>query len=47
METIAKEIENFDNSKVDAGIEKIKFYAKEKERLEKSKAKISFQLSEF
>ena len=47
MGTIAKEIENFDNSKGDEGIDKIKLYAKEKERLEKSKANISAQLNEF
>ena len=47
MSTIAKEIENFDNAKGDEGIDKIKLYAKEKERLEKSKANISAQLNEF
>ena len=47
MQTIAKEIENFDNSKGDENIDKIKLYAKEKERLEKNKANISSQLIEF
>ena len=47
MQTIAKEIENFDNSKGDENIDKIKLYAKEKERLEKNKANISSQLLEF
>ena len=47
MQTIAKEIENFDNSKGDENIDKIKLYAKEKERLEKNKANISSQLVEF
>ena len=47
MQTIVKEIENFDNSKGDENIDKIKLYAKEKERLEKNKANISSQLIEF
>ena len=45
MAYITKEIENFDNIKGDENIDKIKLYAKEKERLEQNKNNIISQIS--
>ena len=47
MDVISKEIESFDNSKGDEGIDKIKLYAKEKERLEKNKINIEQQIENY
>lgn len=45
MALISAEIENFDNAKGDEGIDKIKLYAKEKERLEQNKKNIISQIN--
>ena len=47
MDIISKEIDSFDNSKGDEGIDKIKLYAKEKERLEKNKINIEQQIENY
>ena len=46
MAYITKEIENFDNIKGDENIDKIKLYAKEKERLEQNKNNIISQINQ-
>ena len=45
MTAIANEIENFENSKGDEGIDQIKLMVKEKERLEQNKVNILSQIS--
>ena len=47
MAYITKEIENFDNIKGDENIDKIKLYAKEKERLEQNKNNIISQINQY
>lgn len=47
MTAIAEEIENFENSKGDEGIDKIKLFVKEKERLEQNKNNILSQISTY
>ena len=47
MAYISSEIENFDNSKGDENIDKIKLYAKEKERLEENKNNIISQINQY
>jgi hypothetical protein len=47
MDIISKEIDSFDNSKGDEGIDKIKLYAKEKERLEENKKNILSQINQY
>lgn len=47
MALISSEIENFDNAKGDEGIDKIKLYAKEKERLEQNKKNILSQITQY
>ena len=47
MAYISAEIENFDNSKGDENIDKIKLYAKEKERLEENKKNIISQINQY
>ena len=47
MTAIANEIENFENSKGDEGIDQIKLMVKEKERLEQNKVNILSQISTY
>jgi hypothetical protein len=47
MAYITAEIENFDNAKGDENIDKIKLYAKEKERLEQNKKNIISQINQY
>lgn len=47
MAFISAEIENFDNAKGDENIDKIKLYAKEKERLEQNKKNIISQINQY
>ena len=47
MAYISSEIENFDNAKGDENIDKIKLYAKEKERLEQNKKNIASQINQY
>ena len=47
MAYISAEIENFDNAKGDENIDKIKLYAKEKERLEENKKNIISQINQY
>jgi hypothetical protein len=47
MAYISSEIENFDNAKGDESIDKIKLYAKEKERLEQNKKNIISQINQY
>ena len=47
MAFISAEIENFDNAKGDENIDKIKLYAKEKERLEQNKKNIALQINQY
>ena len=47
MAYITSEIENFDNAKGDENIDKIKLYAKEKERLEENKRNIISQITQY
>ena len=47
MAYISAEIENFDNAKGDENIDKIKLYAKEKERLEENKKNILSQINQY
>ena len=47
MAYISAEIENFDNAKGDENIDKIKLYAKEKERLEQNKKNIASQINQY
>jgi len=47
MAYITSEIENFDNAKGDENIDKIKLYAKEKERLEQNKKNIISQINQY
>ena len=47
MQYISNEIENFDNAKGDENIDKIKLYAKEKERLEQNKINILSQIKQY
>jgi hypothetical protein len=47
MAFITAEIENFDNAKGDENIDKIKLYAKEKERLEQNKKNIALQINQY
>ena len=47
MAYISAEIENFDNAKGDENIDKIKLYAKEKERLEQNKKNIISQINQY
>ena len=47
MSYITAEIENFDNAKGDENIDKIKLYAKEKERLEQNKKNIISQINQY
>ena len=47
MAYISSEIENFDNAKGDENIDKIKLYAKEKERLEQNKKNIISQINQY
>ena len=47
MAYITSEIENFDNAKGDENIDKIKLYAKEKERLEQNKNNIISQIDQY
>ena len=47
MAYISAEIENFDNAKGDENIDKIKLYAKEKERLEQNKKNILSQINQY
>ena len=47
MAFISAEIENFDNAKGDENIDKIKLYAKEKERLEQNKNNIMSQINQY
>jgi len=47
MAYITAEIENFDNAKGDENIDKIKLYAKEKERLEQNKKNILSQINQY
>ena len=47
MAVISAEIENFDNAKGDENIDKIKLYAKEKERLEQNKTNIVSQITQY
>ena len=47
MAFISAEIENFDNAKGDENIDKIKLYAKEKERLEQNKKNIASQINQY
>ena len=47
MTAIANEIENFENSKGDEGIDQIKLMVKEKERLEQNKINILSQISTY
>ena len=47
MAYISAEIENFDNAKGDENIDKIKLYAKEKERLEENKKNILTQINQY
>ena len=47
MAYISSEIENFDNAKGDENIDKIKLYAKEKERLEENKNNIISQINQY
>ena len=47
MAYISSEIENFDNAKGDENIDKIKLYAKEKERLEQNKNNIISQINQY
>lgn len=47
METIVNEIENFENTKGDENIDRIKLFVKEKERLESNKQNLMNQLSEY
>ena len=47
MAYISAEIENFDNAKGDENIDKIKLYAKEKERLEQNKKNIALQINQY
>ena len=47
MQYISAEIENFDNAKGDENIDKIKLYAKEKERLEQNKMNIISQINQY
>ena len=47
MAYISAEIENFDNAKGDESIDKIKLYAKEKERLEQNKKNIISQINQY
>ena len=47
MTAIANEIENFENSKGDEGIDQIKLMVKEKERLEQTKVNILSQISTY
>ena len=47
MAYISAEIENFDNAKGDENIDKIKLYAKEKDRLEQNKKNIASQINQY
>ena len=47
MAYTSAEIENFDNAKGDENIDKIKLYAKEKERLEQNKKNIISQINQY
>ena len=47
MAYTSNDIENFDIAKVDENIDKIKLYAKEKERLEQNKKNIISQINQY